>query len=89
MSLLRLAAIALLAYLGVRLLRHLLRLGPPKPDPMKRARTIEGADMVRDPACGIYTPRDTAVEARVKGETVYFCSEACREAHASGKTTSR
>lgn len=86
MNPLRLLAIIILAYLGVRLIRHLLRLGPPKPDPMQRARTIEGADMVQDPACGIYTPRDTAIEARVRGETHYFCSERCRDAYASGKT---
>ena len=85
MNPLRLIAIIVLAYVGVRLVRHLLRLGPPKPDPMQRARTIEGADMVRDPACGIYTPRDTAVESRIGGETHYFCSEACREAYAAGK----
>ncbi len=85
MSMLRILAVALLAYLGVRLIRRLLRLGPPPPDPMKRARTIQGADMVKDPACGIYTPRDSAVAATAGGETMYFCSERCREAYAGGK----
>lgn len=85
MNMMRFLAIALLAYVGVRLIRRLLRLGPPPPDPMKRARTIEGAEMVKDPACGIYTPRDSAIAARAGGEAVYFCSERCREAYAGGK----
>lgn len=87
MGLLRLIAIALLAYLGVQVIRRVLRIGPPKPDPMQRARTVEGADMVQDPACGVYTPRDSAIEARVKGETRYFCSERCRDAYASGEAS--
>ena len=82
----RYLVIALLAYLGVRLIRRILKLGPPPPDPMKRARTIDGADMVKDPACGIYTTRDSAISARAGGgETVYFCSERCREEYAGGK----
>ena len=85
MNILRFFAIAVIAYLGVRLIRRIFRLGPPPPDPMKRARTIEGADMVKDPACGLYTPRDSAIADRAGGETMYFCSERCRKEYAGGK----
>jgi YHS domain-containing protein len=76
---LRTLAIIVLAYLGVLFLRRLLRLGGRKPDPGDRARTLEGADMVKDPACGLYVPRDTAISSQVLGETRYFCSEKCRD----------
>jgi YHS domain-containing protein len=78
MGLLRTLAIIVLAYLGVLLLRRLLRLGAPRRDPAENARTLEGADMVQDPSCGIYVPRDAAVSSQVRDETRYFCSEKCR-----------
>ncbi|MFQ5458356.1 MAG: hypothetical protein ACE5FC_07895 [Myxococcota bacterium] len=85
MGFLRTLAILVLTYFGVVALRRLLRPKAPPPDPMKRARTVEGADMVRDPACGIYTPRDSAIAAKSNGEAIYFCSERCREDFAAGK----
>ena len=86
MGFLRTLAIVVLAYFGVALLRRLLgSKKAPLPDPMKRARTVEGADMVKDPACGIYTPRDSAIAAKANGEAIYFCSERCRKDFAAGK----
>ena len=87
MGFLRILAIILLAYLGVRVLRRLLQIGAPRRDPAESARTLEGADMIKDPACGIYVPRDTALSAQVRGETRYFCSEACRDAFVSRKNS--
>ncbi|MFQ5928205.1 MAG: transcriptional regulator [Acidobacteriota bacterium] len=40
-------------------------------------RTISG-QMVKDPQCGMHVAMELAVTARVKGETVHFCSEECR-----------
>lgn len=40
-----------------------------------------GGEMVRDPVCEIYIPRNTAVTRQVEGETVYFCSETCARAY--------
>jgi len=85
MGILRTLAIIVLAYFGVRAIRKLLALRAPQRDPMKTARTIEGADMVKDPACGIYSPRDSAVKAKIGGETFHFCSERCREAYEKGE----
>jgi uncharacterized protein len=36
------------------------------------------AALVRDPVCGTFIPRDTAVTASIAGETRYYCSDACR-----------
>lgn len=33
--------------------------------------------MVLDPVCSTYVPRSRAVVRRVKGDNVYFCSDAC------------
>ncbi len=85
MGLLRFIAIAVLAIIVVRLARRLLQAGAPPRDPRLDARTSEGADLVRDPACGVHVPRDSAIPARADGESVWFCSEKCREAYARGE----
>jgi len=35
--------------------------------------------LVRDPVCSTYVPRDLAIAARVGAETRYYCSTACRD----------
>ena len=35
--------------------------------------------MVQDPVCGIYVPRETAVAETIRGETYYFCSKDCAQ----------
>ncbi len=39
--------------------------------------------MVQDPVCGIYVPKETAVAERIRGETYYFCSTDCAQAFQS------
>ena len=85
MGLLRFIAIAVLAYIVVRLARRLLQAGAPPRDPGVDARSPAGADLVRDPACGIHVPRDSAIPSRAGGDAPWFCSEECREAYARGK----
>ncbi len=36
-------------------------------------------ELKKDPVCGTYTSAATAVKQTVRGETVYFCSPACRD----------
>ena len=38
-----------------------------------------GGELKKDPVCGTYVSAATALQERVKGETVYFCSKECRE----------
>jgi len=35
--------------------------------------------MVKDPFCETYFPQRKAIKGVVKGETLYFCSAACRD----------
>jgi YHS domain-containing protein len=40
-------------------------------------------ELVKDPVCATYIPRDAAIAARVAGETRYYCSVTCRDKDAS------
>ncbi len=40
----------------------------------------EGVNLVEDPFCHTYLPREKAIEMRIKGVTYYFCSRNCAEA---------
>ena len=35
--------------------------------------------MIKDPQCGVYFPKREGIGLKVDGETVYFCSEKCRD----------
>jgi YHS domain-containing protein len=37
------------------------------------------AELIRDPQCGSYFLKQRGVSASVRGETVHFCSPACRD----------
>ena len=41
-------------------------------------------ELVRDPVCSTYIPRESAITARVGGETRHYCSTACRDKDAGG-----
>jgi YHS domain-containing protein len=38
-----------------------------------------GGELRKDPVCGTYVSADTSVTRRINGQTVYFCSPACRD----------
>jgi hypothetical protein len=48
-----------------------------------RARAVErsGGTLVRDPQCGTYVPESGAVALRAGGQTLHFCSTACRDVY--------
>ncbi len=35
--------------------------------------------MLQDPVCRVYIPRESAVAATIGGQTYYFCSKTCAE----------
>lgn len=53
-------------------------------------REIQGteAELTRDPQCGTYFLKRRGVSAVVRGETIYFCSERCRDAYLAAQTSS-
>jgi YHS domain-containing protein len=42
-------------------------------------------EMKQDPVCGTYVAASLAVTATHQGETVYFCSSACRDKFSENK----
>jgi YHS domain-containing protein len=38
-----------------------------------------GGELKKDPVCGTYVSAATALQEKVKGEVVYFCSRECKE----------
>lgn len=42
------------------------------------SRQAPSVKLVRDPVCGVFVAPSTALVARARGETAYFCSEKCR-----------
>jgi YHS domain-containing protein len=44
----------------------------------RRGVPERGARMVRDPICGTFVVQSRALSASARGETAWFCSDACR-----------
>ena len=67
----------ILGYLAFRLVKSWLRSLVPPDDEPEQTESRE-TELIQDPECGTYFLRQRGVPARVDGETLYFCSEACR-----------
>ena len=71
----------LLIFLGLLiLLSYLVKglLSPSKSKRMERGGTREvESEMVEDPHCKTYIPKDSAIRARIDGRDCYFCSNEC------------
>jgi uncharacterized protein len=80
MGLFRLVLIVAIGYLAYRVGRNLFRppgrIGSPPPDGVI-------GEMVQDPQCGTYVPKQDAIRRAIRGRQHYFCSETCAERFAS------
>jgi YHS domain-containing protein len=45
----------------------------------QRRSTFSRRVMVKDPQCGMYVAPELAVEARMQGGSIYFCSKECQD----------
>ena len=43
-------------------------------------------EMVKDPLCGLYVVKRDAYPAKIKGESLYFCSKECLEKYKKERT---
>ena len=76
----------LLVYLGYRLPRLQGTPGSPtagREGPNRGDR--EETELIQDPQCGTYFLKGRGIKATIEGRTVYFCSEACRDAYRKAK----
>ena len=78
MRLLYFAAIIWLGYKLVKLIWKPSLPGRGTSSPSAAGSRVLGGELVQDPHCGVYVPKETAVRGR-DGE--HFCSEACRDAY--------
>ncbi|WP_457573863.1 YHS domain-containing protein [Desulfolithobacter sp.] len=81
MSPVRLVILAVLLYIGYRMLRGLGSSGSSQVEEGKkggsgREATVQDV-LVEDPVCHTLIPRHQAIRLRQQGKTWYFCSEAC------------
>ncbi len=59
---------------------------PPPRGPASAAMERSGGKLVRDPHCGTYIPMSNSVHLVSSGETLYFCSTACRDKYRQAKS---
>jgi YHS domain-containing protein len=52
---------------------------PTAESPRETPTAKTGGELKKDPVCGTYVSEGAAVTRAVKGNTLYFCSAACRD----------
>lgn len=72
--LLSLIIFSVVSYFLNRFLQALLS---PRPPEKTATNTGKGSDLVQDPSCLSYLPKENAFKASWHGETHYFCSPGC------------
>lgn len=73
--LVRILIVAVVIWLLYRLVYNWLK----KPATLKPNKAEALQEMVQDPICNVYLPRQQAIEYKKDGQTHYFCSEECKE----------
>ena len=72
---LRILIIAFLVFFLYRVVKAIAGFGRPARRTGTDGEVID--EMVQDPQCGTYIPRQEAVRRRIAGEEHYLCSEKC------------
>lgn len=88
MAPIRILILAVLIYIGYRLLRNSFSTKE-GPDPSEKSAPGPSDQLtdvlVEDPVCGTLVPREQAVKLEHDGETFYFCSQKCCDEFISQK----
>jgi YHS domain-containing protein len=79
--------IAFIRYVLMTIGRALRNPSPdsPKPDAVRNPSKVPGETqgvLRKDPQCGTYVSESSSVSMKVGGESLYFCSTACRDKYA-------
>ena len=69
----------IIIFFGYKLVKKALGRSPAAKGHYK-TKDLQGEDMVCDPSCNTYIPKENALSAKSEGEVHYFCSEECRTA---------
>ena len=76
--LIKVAIVALVCYVLYRLFMNDNKKKAEK-DAEKKKKRVESGEMVKDPVCGTYVEKDSAITVRNGEQTLYFCSYECRK----------
>ncbi len=78
----RFLILCLLIYVGYRALKALvLPRGSSSTARMEEGPARVDDVMVKDPFCQTYFPKRSGIKESIQGETLYFCSTACRDSY--------
>ncbi|UCD86100.1 MAG: YHS domain-containing protein, partial [Deltaproteobacteria bacterium] len=76
----RLILIIILSYLGYRLFKNLFGSREDRRGSIPEDLSPGGSkEMIKDPQCNTYIPKDEAVRQQIKGQDYYFCSKECAQ----------
>jgi hypothetical protein len=75
----RLILLLIIVYLAYRVVKSWVVRNLQAPGPNDSRHPSIDDVMIKDPQCGIYFPRREGVELKRGGETLLFCSAACRD----------
>ena len=74
----KIAILALVCYVLYRLFMNDNKKKAEKEAQEKKKR-VDSGEMVRDPVCGTYVDKDSAITVRNGEQTIHFCSYECRQ----------
>ena len=74
----KVAIVALVCYVLYRLFMNDNKKKAEK-DAEKKKKRMESGEMVKDPVCGTYVEKDSAITVRNGDQTIHFCSYECRK----------
>ena len=55
-------------------------------DAETKKKRVESGEMVKDPVCGTYVEKDSAITVKNGDQTLYFCSYECRKKYIENVT---
>jgi YHS domain-containing protein len=71
-------AIVFVRHVIVLIMRAFSQMAGVTPRPPAPPREQSGGELKKDPVCGTFVAAASSIKATVKGETIHFCSTACR-----------
>ena len=81
----KVAIVALVCYVLYRLFMNDNKKKTEK-EAEKRKKRMESGEMVKDPVCGTYVEKDSAITVKNGDQTLYFCSYECRQKYIESVT---
>ena len=77
--LLRIILISVFFYLLLRFFKLLFSKPPVNKRPTQQNTSDQVNEMVQDPVCKVYIPKNNSLSTQISGSTYYFCSKKCMD----------